>query len=94
MGANLLNDQMVFNLLVSIAGFLGLFVFNSILRRLQRLEDDTRSLRDTMPREYVHKDDYRSDIKEIKEILKQISDRLESKTDKNLHHGPHLTQRY
>ena len=31
---------------------------------------------------YVKKDDYREDIREVKDILKQIFDKLDSKADK------------
>jgi hypothetical protein len=73
-----MENQIVFNFVVAIAGFLGVFVFNTVTRKLQKLEDKLAEL----PREYVQKDDYRSDISEIKAILKQIFDKLDSKQDK------------
>jgi hypothetical protein len=73
-----MENQAVFNFVVGIAGFLGVFVFNSVTRKLQKLEDKLAEL----PREYVQKDDYRADIGEIKAILKQIFDKLDSKQDK------------
>ena len=74
----IMENQLVFNCIVGIAGFLLVFVFNSITRKLQKIEDNIAS----MPKEYVQKDDYRSDITEIKAILKQIFDKLDSKQDK------------
>jgi low affinity Fe/Cu permease len=73
-----MENQIVFNFVVAIAGFLGVFVFNTVTRKLQKLEDKLSEL----PREYVQKDDYRADIGEIKAILKQIFDKLDSKQDK------------
>lgn len=73
-----MENQIVFNFVVAIAGFLGVFVFNSITRKIQKLEDKIAEL----PKEYVQKDDYRADISEIKLILKQIFDKLDSKQDK------------
>jgi hypothetical protein len=73
-----MENQSVFNFVIAIAGFLAVFVFNSITRKLQKLEDKLSEL----PREYVQKDDYRADIGEIKAILKQIFDKLDSKQDK------------
>lgn len=73
-----MENQVVFNFVVAIAGFLGVFVFNSITRKIQKLEDKIAEL----PKEYVQKDDYRADISEIKLILKQIFDKLDSKQDK------------
>jgi hypothetical protein len=73
-----MDNQQLFNLVVSIAGFLAVFVFYQVMQRLQRLEDELKLL----PRDYVTKDDYRADIKEIKDILRQIFDKLDAKADK------------
>jgi len=73
-----MDNQQLFNVVVSIAGFLAIFVFNSTTRKLQKLEDAVSEL----PKEYVQKDDYRSDISEVKAILKQIFDKLDAKADK------------
>jgi hypothetical protein len=73
-----MDNQQIFNIVVSIAGFLAVYVFNSTTKQIQRLEDKLNEL----PKEYVAKDDYRSDISEIKSILKQIFDKLDNKADK------------
>jgi hypothetical protein len=73
-----MENQVVFNFVVAIAGFLLVFVFNSVTRKLQKLEDKLAE----MPMSYVQKDDYRADISEIKSILKQIFDKLDNKADK------------
>jgi hypothetical protein len=73
-----MDNQQIFNIVVSIAGFLAVYVFNSTTKQMQRLEDKINEL----PKEYVAKDDYRSDITEIKNILKQIFDKLDNKADK------------
>jgi len=74
-----MDNQQIFNIIVSIAGFLAVYVFNSTTKQIQRLEDKINEL----PKEYVAKDDYRSDISEIKSILKQIFDKLDNKADKS-----------
>jgi hypothetical protein len=73
-----MDNQQIFNIVVSVAGFLAVYVFNSTTKQIQRLEDKINEL----PKEYVAKDDYRSDITEIKSILKQIFDKLDNKADK------------
>jgi len=73
-----MDNQQIFNAVVSIAGFLAVFVFNNITKQIQRIEDKINEL----PKEYVAKDDYRSDIFEVKAILKQIFDKLDNKADK------------
>jgi hypothetical protein len=73
-----MDNQQLFNVVVSIAGFLAVFVVNSTTRKIQKMEDQLAE----MPKEYVQKDDYRSDISEVKAILKQIFDKLDAKADK------------
>jgi hypothetical protein len=73
-----MDNQQLFNAVVSIAGFLAIWVFTTLMQRVQKLEDKLSE----MPKEYVQKDDYRNDIKEVKDILKQIFDKLDAKADK------------
>jgi hypothetical protein len=73
-----MDNQQLFNVVVSIAGFLAVYVLNNLTRTIQKLEDKMNDL----PHSYVTKDDYRSDISEIKAILKQIFDKLDGKADK------------
>jgi len=73
-----MDNQQIFNAVVSIAGFLAVFVFNNMTKQMQRMEDKINEL----PKEYVAKDDYRNDIAEVKDILKQIFNKLDAKADK------------
>jgi len=73
-----MDNQQLFNLVVSVAGFLAIYVINQLTRTIQKLEDKVNEL----PHTYLAKDDYRSDIAEVKQILKQIFDKLDNKQDK------------
>ena len=73
-----MEGQMLFNIVVGLAAFFGGWTLNSISRTLERLDQDVRE----MPHLYVNRDDYRSDINEIKGMLGKIFDRLEHKADK------------
>jgi cell division protein FtsL len=77
-----MDNQQIFNFVVAIAAFLAVFVFNQTTRKIQKLEDDANTLRERILQDYVQKDDYKSDIAEIKTILRQIFDKLDSKQDK------------
>lgn len=77
-----MDNQQIFNFVVAIAAFLAVFVFNQVTRKIQKLEDDVAAMRETLLKDYVQKGDYKDDIKEVKDILRQIFDRLESKQDK------------
>jgi len=77
-----MDNQQIFNFVVGIAAFLAVFVFNQVTRKIQKLEDDVAAMREQILKDYVQKDDYKADIKEIKDILRQIFDKLDSKQDK------------
>jgi hypothetical protein len=49
---------------------------------VKELKSDLATLREDLPKEYVAKDDYREDIKEIKLLLAKIFEKLENKADK------------
>jgi predicted RNA-binding protein with EMAP domain len=73
-----MEGQMLFNLVVGVAAFFGGWTLNNITRMLNRIDDDIREL----PLTYVSREDYRSDINEIKGMLGKIFDKLEGKVDK------------
>ena len=70
--------QILFNIVVGIAGMFGGWILNNISRSIERLDKDVRN----MPLTYVSRADYRSDIDEIKTILGRIWDKLDDKADK------------
>lgn len=73
-----MDNQILFNLAVALAGFLGGWVLNNVSKSIDRLDVDVRSL----PHTYVTREDYKDDMREIKDMLGKIFDRLESKQDK------------
>lgn len=48
----------------------------------QKLRDDLKQIEVMLPGSYVHKDDFRRELGEIKDLLNKIFDRLDSKADK------------
>lgn len=73
-----MDSQVLFNIAVAVAGFFGGWVLNNIHKSLDRLDVDVRS----MPHVYLTREDYREDMREVKEMLGKIFDRLEAKQDK------------
>ena len=73
-----MENQQIFNMVVGVAAFFGGWVLNNITRSLERLDRDVR----TMPMNYITKSDYHRDVDEIKNICKQIFDKLDNKADK------------
>lgn len=48
----------------------------------KELRADLSRLREELPREFVLREDYRRDIYEIKQLLRDISEKLDTKADK------------
>jgi len=65
----------LFNLAVAAAGFFGGWVLNNIYRSIERLDSDVRA----MPLNYVPREDSRADIRDVKDMLGKIFDRLDRK---------------
>ena len=67
-------DQGLLNILIMTVGS----VFGWVLRMLwtasQELKTDLAKLREELPKEYVTKDDYRQDVKELKDMIGKLFD--------------------
>jgi len=70
--------QVIFNVGIALVGFIGGWMVNRVFVLLDRIDADMKAI----PMQYVAKDDYREDIREVKEMLGAIFKRLESKADK------------
>jgi len=70
--------QVLFNIIVGVAGLFGGWILNSISQTLRMLDNDVRQ----MPHTYVTQNAYQRDIDEVKSMLRLIFDRLEDKADK------------
>jgi len=70
--------QLIFNVGIALVGFIGGWMVNRVFVLLDRIDAEMREI----PMQYVSKDDYREDIREVKEMLGAIFKRLESKVDK------------
>ena len=72
-------DQGVLNLVIMTVGS----VFGWVLRMLwtasQELKADLAKLREELPKDYVSKDDYRQDVKELKDMIGKLFDLMEKR---------------
>jgi len=73
-----MDSQQIFDIIVGLAAFMGGWILNNITKAIERLDSDVRD----MPKSYVSKEDYHRDIDEIKDICKQIFNKLDDKADK------------
>jgi hypothetical protein len=74
----MMDYQVRFNIAVAIAGFFGGWTLNRIYIAIDRLDGDVRN----MPHNYISKDDYKADIRDIRDMLGKIFDKLDNKADK------------
>jgi flagellar motor component MotA len=70
--------HLLFDIILAIAGFLGAVFVKNVMKALKDLEDKMAE----MPMIYVLKEDYVEDIREIKNMLKEIYVELRRKQDK------------
>jgi len=76
--SNIMDYQVLFNGAMILASFFGGWTLNTITKSLERLDKDVRA----MPMNYVGRVDYREDIRELKEIMNKVFERLDNKVDK------------
>ena len=75
-------DQNFINVLVAAFGAVVGWLLKVVWDSIRSLEQDLKVLEKDLHTKYVTKDEYRQDILEIKDILKQIFDKLDRKADK------------
>ena len=70
--------QVLFNIVVGVAGLFGGWILNNISQTIRTLDKDVRN----MPLTYVTQAHYQRDIDEIKGMLDKIFNKLDDKVDK------------
>ena len=66
--------QMLFNIALGAASFLGGWVLNNMTKAIERLDKDVRE----MPTLYVSKDDFRDANREIREEMRKGFDKIDT----------------
>jgi len=74
--------QQLLNIVLGTAmGVVGWFA-RELWAAVKELKSDLSKLREDLPKTYISREDYRSDLTEIKTMLRRIEDKLEKKEDK------------
>jgi len=68
----------VFGGFMALLGWLGKTIWDAV----QELKQDVKEIEINLPKDYISKHDYKEDIREIKEMLKQLFEHLSTKVDK------------
>jgi len=66
----------LFGAVMAILGWLGKTLWDAV----QELKNDMKDIEVNLPKDYVSKEDYKSDIKDIKEMLKELYDMHRNRT--------------
>ena len=70
------------NIIIVVAGAAMGWMLKVVWESIKELQQDTQRLEREVHTRYVSKDDYRTDIQELKDMLKAIFERLDRKVDK------------
>ena len=66
----------LFGAVMAILGWLGKTLWDAV----QELKNDMKDIEVNLPKDYVSKEDYKSDIKDIKDMLKELYDMHRNRT--------------
>jgi len=75
-------DQNLINILAAGLGAILGWLLKVVWDAIRSLEKDLKDLERDLHTKYVTKNEYRQDILDVKDILKQIFDKLDRKADK------------
>jgi antirestriction protein len=75
-------SQDLYNIIVGVAGAAIGWLLKVVWDSVRALQADMKEIERELHTEYVSKHDYRQDILEMKDILKQIFEKLDRKADK------------
>ena len=74
--------QDLYNIVVGVGGAAIGWVLKVVWDSVNSLQSDLKALERVLHTKYVSKDDYKTDIQDLKEMVKAIFDRLDRKVDK------------
>lgn len=74
--------QDLLNIIIGVAGTAMGWMLKVVWDSIRLLQDEMKSLERVIHTKYVTKDDYKDDIRDVKDMLNAIFKRLEQKADK------------
>jgi cell division protein FtsB len=74
-----MDTQSLLNLLFSSAGLILGWFLRELWAAVKDLKADLAKLREELPKEYLTKNDYREDVKELKDMISKLFDILENR---------------
>lgn len=72
----------MFNLAIGAGGVVLGALCTVLWQMIRQIQSDQSVLRAALAENYVRRDDYRDDMRDVKAMLEKISDKLDAKADK------------
>ena len=77
-----MDNQSLFNLVAGTVLTVTGWFARELWTAVKELKSDLAKLREDLPRTYVAREDYKQDIRELKEMISKLFDKLDNKSDK------------
>jgi len=77
-----MEPQTIINFVLGIASTAIGWFARELWTAVKDLKSDLAKLREELPKTYVTRDDFREDVRELKDMLAKIFDKLDGKADK------------
>jgi cell division protein FtsB len=77
-----MEPQTIINFVLGIASTAIGWFARELWTAVKDLKSDLAKLREELPKTYVTRDDFREDMRELKDMLSKIFDKLDGKADK------------
>ena len=77
-----MENQQVINMFLGVGMTVVGWFARELWAAVKELKVDLAKLREDLPKDYVSRDDYKDDIRDIKGMLAKIFEKLENKADK------------
>mgnify|MGYP003345250461 FL=1 len=74
--------QSLLNITLSLVSSVTGWFARELWTAVKELKADLAKLKEDLPKTYVARDDYKDDIRELKDMIGKIFDKLDSKSDK------------
>lgn len=81
--ANVMDTQTMINIAAGVALSVTGWLARALWEAVHKLQEDIHQIEIELPSNYIRKDEFQETMKEIKDMLGRIFDRLDTKVDKH-----------
>jgi hypothetical protein len=78
-----MDTQQIIESVLAACGVMGAWVLNTLWNGIKHLENEVKEINREINQEFVRREDFREAIRDLKDMLNKIFDRLDTKVDKH-----------